>query len=355
MQIQRGLRARLVVIAFAVVAAAGLAPAAAASDSKSVTFGVQPSGLAKTDGRPFFTFGATPGSRLTDHVAFLNYSLVPLRLKVYATDALNTQDGGFGLLEAKQQAVDAGAWLTLGSASPFVVVPARLSKNSPPGQVIVPITMNVPTTASPGDHGAGIIASLSTLSKNAQGANVILDQRVATRVYVRIAGQVHPKLAVENLSATYHGTLNPLGRGYVTVVYTVRNQGNVKLGGQQTVLVSGLYGGTEQAPKMADIPLLFPGSSIQVSVDVRGVLPSFRLTATASVVPLMLSGDVDPGLAVKVSESTDFWGVPWPLLALILLLAMGGTWWYRRRSAGPHRTAEPDAPVDTRTRAEVTS
>jgi len=346
MQIPRVLRSRILVVALVLMALAPIggtsALAAQSAAPSTVTFGVQPSSVTKTDGRPFFTFGATPGSRLTDHVAFLNYSLVPIRVKVYATDALNTVEGGFALLQAKQKPVDAGSWITLGSRHPFLVVPARRSKNSPPGQVIIPVTMTVPATASPGDHGAGIIASLSTVSKNAQGANIVLDQRVATRVYVRVAGQVRPKLAIENLSATYHGTLNPFGRGFATVTYTVRNKGNVKLGGQQAVEVSGLFGGTEQAPKMADIPLLFPGSSIQVSVEVPGVLPSFRLTATASVVPLMLSGDVDPGLAVKLSESVDFWGIPWPLIAVgLLLVLLAGAWWYRRR----HRTA-PEAPAE---------
>lgn len=356
MQIPLGRRARLLVaVLVATAVTAGLAPAASAAPT--VTFGVQPSGPAKPDGRPFFTFGATPGSKLTDHVAFLNYSLVPLRLKVYATDALNTADGGFGLLEARQKAVDAGQWVTLGTKSPFVLVPARKSKNSPPGQVIVAVTMNVPPGASPGDHGAGIIASLSTVSRNAQGANVILDQRVATRVYVRVTGKVRTHLDIENLAATYHQSLNPFGRGSATVTYTVHNTGNVKLGGQQAVEISGLFSGTVQAPKPVDIPLLFPGSSVNVTVEVAGVLPSIRKTATVTVVPLMLSGDVDPGLAVRLTAATDFWAIPWMLIALIVLLCLAiAAWRYRRRRlAAASDSIDPDAPIEPKSREKVTS
>ncbi len=353
--------ARVLAVAAAALAlppllAPGAQAAPATQAPKAVTFGVQPATAMAPDGRPFFTFGATPGARLTDHVAILNYSLVPLRLTVYATDALNTAEGGYTLLEAKKKPIDAGAWLAGAMGRRVVVVPARRNANSPPGQVILPVTMVVPASASPGDHGAGIIASLSTVSKNAQGANIILDQRVASRVYVRVAGQVHPRMAIENLSATYHGTLNPFGRGYVTVTYTVHNTGNVKLGGQQAVEVSGLFGGTERAAKMVDIPLLFPGSAVQVGVDVPGVPPALRGTATATVVPLMLSGDVDPGLAVRITESVGFWAIPWPLLALILvvLLTVGG-WWYRRRRSGRAAEADPDEPVTAKTPEAVAS
>ena len=47
-------------------------PSETGSDS-NVTFGVQPAQRSGPDARPFFSWGATPGATLNDHVAIVNY------------------------------------------------------------------------------------------------------------------------------------------------------------------------------------------------------------------------------------------------------------------------------------------
>ena len=110
------------------------------------------------------------------------------------------------------------------------------------GRVVLPFRITVPANAAPGDHGAAIVAVLSTIGKNPKGENVRLDQRVASRIYLRVNGPLHPGLRIEGLSVSYHRSLNPLHGGSATVRYTVHNVGNVRLAAKQAVSVTGMFG-----------------------------------------------------------------------------------------------------------------
>ncbi|WP_066951027.1 hypothetical protein [Streptomyces lushanensis] len=341
----RGLRARTLVTALlaclsacllALTAAPGAHASARADGGKGrTTFGVQPSGPKKPDRRSDFSYSATPGAAVRDHLAVLNHSTRPLKLKVYASDAFNTDDGGFDLLAAGRPSKDAGTWVAVRTGS--VVVPAR-------SRVIVPFTLTVPRGASPGDHAAGIVAALTSSGTGAQGDRVAVEQRVGARVHIRVAGELKPQLTVENLKATYDGTFNPFGGGTATVTYTVRNTGNVRLGARQTVRVRNAVTGPVRAPGVHDIKGLLPGNAVTVTASVRDLFPALRSTATVTVDPVPVGGDIDPALP-GTTHSAGFWTVPWALLALLLILAAGvALWlWQRRRRGRPTRPAASES------------
>ena len=210
----------------ALAATDGSAPTASPSPG---VFGIGPSNATKIDGRPYYYYLAQPGSTLSDHVAVENIGIVPITLSVYPTDASNSEgDGSFAFPAAAVKPVDAGTWLHIGGlpagANTIVVKP----RDDLPCRS----RSTVPANASPGDHAGALIASLQGEVMNSNGQLVHLDQRVATRVFIRISGPLHPKLAIENLKVAYHGSLNPFARGDVTITYLVHNTGNVKLGGQ---------------------------------------------------------------------------------------------------------------------------
>src|SRR5262249_23454429 len=225
---------------------------------------VQPAGPAKPDARPRFSYSVTPGATLVDHLAVRNYSPGPLRLQVYASDAFNTPDGGFDLLTAGKRSIGVGAWVVSDVAQ--VVVPGR-------GTTIVPFQLAVPANATPGDHVGGIVASLRTIRTAGNGKKVAIEDRVGARVYLRVAGQLHGALGVEGLRADYDGTVNPFGRGQVTVSYQIHNVGNLRLSGHQTVRVTGWFGQAALATGLPEVPELLPGGSMRVSVVVPKVFP----------------------------------------------------------------------------------
>jgi hypothetical protein len=275
-------------------------------------------------------------------------------LTIYATDALNDDKGGFALLSGATKPTDVGAWTSIGVSRIKVTVPPRTRDargQEAAGFVIVPFTVKVPADASPGDHTAAVLASLETVGKPGQQANVKLDQRVGTRMFVRVAGKLAPGISVENVKAEYDGTISPVGTGSAIVTFTVANRGNVKLGGRINVDVSGLLGRTSSVT-LPDLPLLLPGNAINLTVQVPDVVPQLRNTANVTLTPLKLQGDADPDLP-DVSGSTSFWAVPWTLCALVLLLILLGWYgWHRRRrtdddnsAAAPsrHRATVPTA------------
>ncbi len=302
----------------------------AATPPAEVTWGIGPASVAGASQRPYFSFGVTPGAQASDRVAVLNYSLTPLSLNIYAVLADNSSDtGAIGFVGETEAPSDVVNWLTVGSSRPeLVTVPGRPNASSPPGQVILPVKLLVPLNAQPGDHVGGIVAALTaSASKDSSGEHVNLEQRVVTRVYVRVSGALQPKLQISNLRASYHEKGLTLGAGSVLVSYTVRNTGNVRVVANQVVRVSGLLGSSKKIVP-ASIAQLLPGGSANVSVVVHGVLPTVLVRPHVTVTPTAFPGDVDPSLKT-LNASTWTWAVPWLLILIVLL--PGAAWWWRRR------------------------
>lgn len=302
-----------------------------------VTFGIAPASATGPDGRSSFDLGVTPGGVLSDDVALVNYSKVPLSLGLSATDGVETTGGGFGLLPPGVKPTGAGSWISLPAGSTTVQVPAR-NPSGAPGWTVVPFIMRVPFKVTPGDHVAGIVASLRTVGSNASGKRIILDQRVGTRVYVEVAGKLVAHLAVSDFHASYRGTLDPFGQGKEVVTYRIRNAGNVDLAVDQAVGVSQVIGSSPKADVPA-IALLLPGASVSERVVVPGVWPQFLLSAALSA-----QGRPPPGSGLPPSEATAnsrFWAFPWPLIVLIVLFVL--LWLSFRRWRGRRGTPEVDA------------
>ena len=289
----------------------------------SVTFGLGPASATKGDARPFFNYLVSPLAHLTDHVAIINLSTQPLTLSVYATDASNGLDGSFTYPVKSVARVDAGKWIKVQTprGNPTITVPAR-------GTLILPVTVAVPENASPGDHAAAVIVSLTALSKNGSGQRINLDQRVAVRVFFRVSGPERPRLAVEGLQVSYVST--GLLSGTATVRYRIHNTGNVKLEANQRVRVGGLLRTTTLVGDQA--PVLLPGSEFQVTSVVKKVLPQVRMTATVVVTPLGIRGDALARSGDAVT-ARHFWAIPWLLLMIIvgmLVFLVAYVWLYRR-------------------------
>jgi hypothetical protein len=195
------------------------------------------------------------------------------------------------------------------------------------------MTMIVPQNAQPGDHAGGMVATLQSSIRSASGQLFHLDQRVGSRIFVRVVGPLHPRLTISNLVASYNGTANPAGKGSATVSYTVQNTGNVALGGRQTVTITGLVGPTVSAGPMPQVPLLLPGGSVSFHVTVRGVWPVIRLTAHVTIKLLVLPGSSEPS-AGPFTATVGFWAIPWVLLAIVVLVGLAGWWYVRRRRRG---------------------
>lgn len=326
-----------------------LAPApgalAAADDPKGdttaakATFGIGPTRPGPAgqvvDGRPYFDYRASAGATVRDAVAVINYGTEPLKLRIYATDATQGEDGSFGLLASDDTPMDAGSWFKLEvPPSGTITVPPR--QGSVYGRVEVPLEVKIPADATPGDHVAGVIASLDSESKDKKGTRIKLEQRVAVRTYFRIDGPLEPRLEIAQLHTSYTANLNLSGRGTTTVTYQVRNTGNVRMDAAQIVDVSGWFeGSTIERP--APVQDLLPGSSLDVTHTFQDDFAIGQLDSLVSLIATPVDTAI-PADRTPVQEHTTIWAWPWPLMlfigAIVLLLALAGyvTWRRRRRT-----------------------
>lgn len=307
------------------------------SAAPTATFGIGPANAKGVDGRPDLTYLTQPGSRLSDHVAVVNLSTRPLAIRTYVVDSTNNADGSlaFAALAAPRQ--DAATWVS-------VVTPrgAGVLTVGPRSTTVLPVRIHVPANAGPGDHVAGIIASITALVTNKQGRRVNFEQRVALRTFFRVGGDLKPQLSIVGLSVSYPLDLNPFGGKSATVRYTVRNTGNVRLSASQQITISGLFGsGAASAPRL---PILFPRGQVSFKVNVPDVYPGFHMTARVSLKPITVLGDVDTGLPSHFDGVQTFWAIPWVPLALVVALLIGALLRFRRIRRGSD-TRPRDAPA----------
>jgi hypothetical protein len=319
-----------------IVLVGGRADAAPAPTTAAarITFGVQPATRASFDStRSDFSYSATPGARINDYVALRNYADKPVTLRTYPGDAYNTDSGAYDVLKSNQKSTDLGAWIGLGSRS--VTVPGRAN-------VIVPFQIQVPASATPGDHDAGIVAAIVTQQLRSNGSKVTVEERVGARVHIRVSGPLRPSLLVRQLKTSYSDSLNPIGAGSLSVSYQVINTGNVRLSATQQVEVHSLIGGNAKPPKLLPIPELLPGNSINQRVVVTGVWPGLRVKATVVLVPHASKTTPVPGL-VPVRQASMRWAIPWTLVgsALVLFGLVFLVRWLRRRRAAASLAAKP--------------
>jgi len=300
----------------------------ASAPAQKVTFGIGAATGGRVDRRSSFALIQARGTWIGDQAALVYLSNVALTMTIYVADAYNASDGSLSLQSKETKPTDLASWVTLRppGGRTTLLVPAK-------GTVIVPFSVKVPTGASVGDHTAGIVASITAKAEGAGGkaTDIDLEQRVAMRLGLRVAGVLKPELTVENLGASYLGSLNPIGTGTAEVSYMVRNTGNVRLGGRQNVSISGLVGRTVAAENVPAVPELLPGGSARVTVEIPGIAPLFFMTAIVTVTPTAPTTDANPPGFVATA-SAHFWAVPWMLLAIVfVLIGLVGWWWRRRR------------------------
>ncbi|MBB2943608.1 hypothetical protein FB565_003337 [Actinoplanes lutulentus] len=283
-------RVAVVFAALALVVPATPAEAAPAT----VTWTVQPATAAGPDGRRWVERTLDPGTVVTEHLAVRNFSETPASFTLTAADGYLTGKGRFNMLPSDQESVGAGTWIAVRES---VTVAAGST-------AVVPFTITVPANATPGDHPAGIAASVA----GRQGS-VRVESRVGFRVLLRAAGEVAPGLTLSDVSAVHERSWNPFTPGAVTVTYQVANTGNVRLDVEEKVRSSSLLGLASASSGVVASELL-PDGHRTVSARVDGVWGLGPVTTT-----------VDLTSAAPATATVTTWTVPWPQLLLVAAVA----------------------------------
>ena len=310
-----GVRRAFVVALVSGLAVAGLTFGGPSSARAEDAIGIagQPAGAeGAPDGRSRFSYAADPGQQIADQYIVRNTGTIAQSFTMLATDAFNDEDGAFGLLETGAETIDVGAWVLFENGT------NRLQFDLQPGESrLVPFTVTVPAQAGPGDHVGGILASVVT-----PGAQVNVDRRLGTRLYVRVSGEIQAGLTISGLESENIGDWwNPFA-GTVRVHYTVENTGNVALASNISVGVRTWFG-LPAAGQMGDgIPELLPGSTRTFETDLPGVASWGYLNPWVTLNPFVEGDDETKRLSVAAtSRDTVLIALPWALLIVILLAA----------------------------------
>jgi hypothetical protein len=296
---------RLLTVLAAVLVTVPIAPAGAVGEPTppTLTWAVQPANQHGPDGRRWIQLTLDPGQVVTEHLAVRNFSAGPVVFALKAADGYLTDRGRFNMLPSNRASVDGGTWIEVQEK---VTVGAKETK-------VVPFTITVPRDATPGDHPAGIAATLTST-----GGTVAVESRVGFRVMMRVGGTITAALAIDDLAATYRHSWNPFSAGTIRVRYTTTNDGNVAVTGAGRVTIAELFGLARHDAR-AETEEMLPDGRRAVDTRVAGVWALGPLRTSVDVTPSVRDGG--PAGAIRPASATvTVWTLPWPQLALAAIL-----------------------------------
>lgn len=287
--------------------------AALGNENEAITWSVRPANAQGIDGRSWAELELEPGESANEYLAVRNLSDQSVTFSLTAADGYLTDNGRFNMLPSDQQSIDAGTWIQVDDS---VTIESGQT-------VVVPYTINVPGNAEPGDHAAGIAASVLSAGQS-NGNQVGVESRVGFRVMTRVAGELKPSLQIADVHSQYAMAWNPFAPGNLTLNFELVNAGNVRLdvtgfakaAGQQVAFPSSDQSTLE----------LLPGDRKAVTLILEDIWPIVRVPATIVVDPVVVTPE---GFEAPVMDpiETQFgvWAAPWPqLIALAGALLLIG-------------------------------
>jgi hypothetical protein len=303
----RALDVTLLAAMAAMVTLVGLVAFATPSGA-DVTWSVVPADANGPDGRRVIDIELAGGQQTTEHIAVINRSTQPVDFAIDANDGYLTSKGYFDMRPSDAKPVDGGAWIE---------IPDKVNIAAG-ATAVVPVKVSIPQNATPGDHPAGVTASVDTVS-----GQVRVQNRVGVRLNIRVSGAYVAKVAVSDVKAQYTWSWNPFTPGSVEVTYTVANAGNVRLAPDSRILTSTLVGETGWTDTSdAKAREIMPGGSRTFTARVTGAWPMGVINTTVMAIPAP-AGQPLPGVtAERVSIDTSVWALPWPQLAVLALLVL---------------------------------
>jgi hypothetical protein len=332
-----------VLAAIALVAASTLLPAAEGAaawarddgDGKT-TWSVAPADAGGPDGRHWFELELAPGGRASELLAVTNLSDHKAAFDLAAADGYFNRNGRFGMLAVPTDSEDAGLWIKVESR-------AEVEAGE---TMVIPFTITVPNNAEPGDHAAGIAASVAKRSEAQSGAKVGVTSRFGVRVMIRVTGDLKAAIELRGVKARYAQSWNLLRPGRIRAGFDFVNTGNVRL----TVACEAVAAGSTAAypDEQSDSLELLPGETRHVDLELSDVWPLFRVSASISVdaEPIITAAGDETVLAVQhIEREVSALAIPLPqaLAALAIALALVAAVAGRSRSKRRIRTLIAEA------------
>ena len=182
---------------------------------------------------------------------------------------------------------------------------------------MVPIDIDIPSDAEPGDHAGGVVAVNVVDSENGFSTQY----RVGTRVYIRVGGAVHPQFDVDQLGGYFTSPLSPTGTGTLTLTATLVNSGNIRVHPDARATVTSLFGLWTERFELLGSTEILPDAAVTLAGAFEDVPALGPLWVTIDVPSATSSGQELAGSVETRSATTVVWAVPWSLVVTAVLLA----------------------------------
>ena len=296
------------------VLGAFVAPTAALADGDPekpvLRWAVTPADESGKDDRASIQHALDAGASVIEHISVQNLGDREETFRLSAADGFTTSNGRFDMLASDKESTGSGTWIDIADE---VTVPAGES-------VLVPFSITVPEQAEPGDHSAGVAASVATRQAVENGASLSVESRMGVKVTTRVKGELAPAVSVGDVSTTYDGSWNPFRPGQVTATVEVTNTGNTRLAIAGTASAGT---GKTTFPAVAEqTGELLPGDTQQVMLAIDGSWPTFYVPGELIVAPEVAVLDGTSAAVDEVSISFGTWAIPWPQLLVLLALVL---------------------------------
>ncbi len=280
--------------------------------------------------RAYFIRKVTRGGSFTDQVIVTNTAAKPVTLRVYPVDGLTGATSGVVYGNRGVALHGAGLWVTPDVS--VVTVPGN-------SQTSVGFRLKVPTTATNGQHLAGLALEDVSAGKSSGRFSVTEVLRTVVGIEVAVPGASQSRLSLESFSiAPIQGTTYP------SVVVNLANTGQNLCKPQLLVALTG-PGGVQRESRQLDTvlpgsaipyPFVWPHSlsagSYNAKITATGCGPRQVLRGSASLGAKLVNSTVPTADTRAPSGSST---IPWWPIALVGFGGIVVGTLFGRRRRGP--------------------
>ncbi len=290
------------------------APAAA-----SIAFAASPSKLEIT---------GKPGSTFTRSIGVYNREDKPIKVRAYVMDYHIKSDNSFIFSPPGHETYSAANWIELKKTK--ILLPKKKSKE----KVLVPFTLNIPTSAEAGGHYA--VVFLESAAKENEGS---IKGRIGCLILVTVTGKVSRRGGIDDLDITKTFFNRSIENKVV-----FENQGNVHLTTKGEVLFFDRRGNRVGKEKLEEITALPKTKRLMLATWENP--PWYgRYKAVANV---YYGADLNT-FNIKKTTEKSFYIIPWlPISTMFGVLLLSLFLRYRRIRKAP----ETDVVVSQRKEEE---
>jgi hypothetical protein len=264
-----------------------------------------------------------PGERFTTSVKFLNQGDSPTTGTLTVLDFIVEDEIGTPVFLDNPQVVGTTKIPAKYSAASWIGIPQNSMTIPAKGNVSVPITINVPAGAVPGGRYAAVLfqpAGSLTLSNSESAQETPIAIRLASLIYIRVAGTISEKATVTKFEGPSF-----LEYGPATITTQILNEGNYHVAPNGAITLKDVFGRTVAKVNL-DTKNIFPGTSRVYTNEIGTKLMIGKFTATLNAT----YGETGKAL----TSSLIMWILPWKIILAILLafviIVISGTAWYRK-------------------------